>query len=92
MVKNYMEYLVDLYFTDVFTGNRSFDTVCRCEKCSDDIRAMALNNLKPYYVTSKKGEIFAEYANLQTQYKADVYGSLTRAIEFVSKNKKCLKK
>ncbi len=89
MIKNYMEDLVNLYFADVVESSERFKDACRCEKCADDIRARALNELRPYYVTSKRGEIFAEYANLQSQYKADVFGALARAITFVSQHRNC---
>ncbi len=89
MIRNYMEHLVNFYFADVLESSGKFDNVCRCEKCADDIRARALNELRPYYVTSKRGEIFAEYANLQSQYKADVFGALARAITFVSERRNC---
>jgi competence protein ComFB len=54
----------------------------------DDMMAKALNNLKPYYITTKKGEIFAEYSSLETQHQAEVITEVIKAIEFVTKNKK----
>ena len=49
--------------------------------------AKALNNLKPYYITTKKGEVFAEYSSLETQHHAEVITEVIKAIEFISKNK-----
>ncbi len=89
MVRNYMEFLVDMYFESVINGNEAFKDICKCEKCEEDVKARALNQLKPYYVTSKKGEVFAEYANLQTQYKADVFGALTKSISWISEHRTC---
>ncbi len=89
MVKNYMEHLVELYFDEVLAVADKTHDVCGCDKCREDITARALNQLRPFYVTSKRGEVFAEYANLQVQYKADVYGALTRSIAFVNSHRTC---
>jgi len=45
MVKNYMEIVVDNILKKILPD---YSNLCKCEKCCDDIKAIALNNLKPY--------------------------------------------
>ncbi|HCF51547.1 MAG TPA: competence protein ComFB [Syntrophomonas sp.] len=60
--------------------------ICTCPKCQADIAALALNNLKPRYVTSAKGEALARADSLdQTTYIA-VLVALAKAIEQVAPN------
>ncbi len=86
MVVNYMEIIVKNYLNNVFKTDSSYGTVCKCEQCMDDILAKSLNNLKPYYITTKKGEVYAEYACLEIQHQAEVISEVIKAIEFVSKH------
>ncbi len=65
-----------------------YSDICKCEKCIDDIKAITLNSLKPLYVVTEEGNIFAKTNELSIQFKADVLGALTKAIEIVSKNPK----
>lgn len=88
MVVNYMEEIVRNYLNSVLKTDPSYGNICRCEQCIDDILAKALNNIKPYYITTKKGEIFAEYSSLETQHQAEVITEVIKAIEFVSNHPK----
>lgn len=85
MVKNYMEIMVDNLLPTVID---KYIDICTCEKCIEDIKAIALNNLKPTYVVSEEGNVFVKTNELNIQFKADVLGALTKAIEIVSKNPK----
>lgn len=85
MVVNYMEEIVKNYLTNILKTDKAYADICKCEHCIDDIMAKALNNLKPYYITTKKGEVFAEYSSLETQHHAEVISAVIKAIEFVSK-------
>ena len=87
MVINYTEEIVKNYLANILRDDPNYSNVCKCEQCIDDIMAMALNNLKPYYITTKKGEIFAEYSSLETQHQAEVISEVVKAIEFVSSHK-----
>lgn len=56
---------------------------CTCDICKANVMAKALNELKPLYVTSEKGEILS-MANLsKTQSKVDVYLAVKKAIALV---------
>lgn len=58
----------------------------KCDKCIDDIKAIALNNLEPIYVVSEKGNMYAKSNELNVQFRTDVIKELTEAIEIVSQN------
>ena len=57
-VVNYMEIWVEQFMDDILKDRPE---VCTCEKCRQDIFALSLNNLQPFYVTTTKGEILAKY-------------------------------
>lgn len=80
-----MEEIVGNYLKNILKTDKTYADICTCEHCIDDIMAKALNNLKPYYITTKKGEVFAEYSALETQHQAEVISEVIKAIEFVSK-------
>ncbi|MCK9442981.1 MAG: late competence development ComFB family protein [Tissierellaceae bacterium] len=60
--------------------------VCRCEICRLDMASIALNNLKPKYVVTDKGEVFAKAYSLDFQFSTDLVAEVTKAIEIVKKN------
>ncbi|MGD9568607.1 MAG: late competence development ComFB family protein [Sedimentibacter sp.] len=84
MIINYMEEIVKNYLNNILITDPLYSNICRCEQCIDDIMAKALNNLKPYYITTKKGEVYAEYSSLENQHHAEVITEVIKAIEFVS--------
>lgn len=59
------------------------DNGCKCEQCKKDIYALALNNLKPYYVTTEKGRVMAKLANYENQIETDIIIEVTKAISKV---------
>lgn len=83
MLKNHMEEVVDFLLPTVLDN---YDNICKCEKCIDDIKAVALNNLKPLYVATEKGNIYAKVKELNTQFRADTIKEITEAIEIVRKS------
>ncbi len=82
MVKNYMEVLAEDMIDEVL---RQTDA-CGCDICRNDILAIALNSLKPRYVTSDKGETISKLLNWDQQVCADVTAALNRGAIIVSKN------
>lgn len=83
MVKNYMEIIVD----DTLERILEKTTLeCKCEKCKDDIRALALNNLKPIYVATEKGILYTKLNEFNMQFKTDVIREIISAIEKVKEN------
>lgn len=80
-LKNYMEVSVEHLLPVVL---RQYPDICHCEHCSLDIMALALNELKPRYVVSDKGEVFSKANELRIQYEADIVRQLIEAIKVVS--------
>ena len=83
MIKNYMEIVVDEMLPEVLDER---ELACNCEYCVEDIKAIALNNLKPMYVVTKKGILYTKLNEFSIQFRADVTKELVTAIEMV-KNK-----
>lgn len=63
-----------------------YPDICKCEKCRFDMIAMAANRLKPQYIVSKQGQVFAKANALSQQSQADVLTEVIKAVEKVSKN------
>lgn len=59
------------------------DDICVCDKCQLDIAAIALNNLKPKYVATEKGSVYAKADTLNYQFDADLIREIIKAIKIV---------
>jgi len=81
ILKNYMEEAVWSLIDEVLP---KYPEVCQCPACRHDIAALALNQLPPRYVVREKGEIYSKTSLLESQYRADIYAALTKAILVVS--------
>ena len=57
--------------------------ICTCDKCKLDISAIALNNLKPRYVVTEKGVLYAKVTTLNNQFDVDLVKEITKAIKIV---------
>ncbi|HCW72972.1 MAG TPA: competence protein ComFB, partial [Clostridiaceae bacterium] len=57
MLKNHMEVLIENHLPSLI---KETSHVRNCEKCQNDIQAIALNNLKPMYIMSDKGMIYTK--------------------------------
>ena len=80
-VWNMMEIVVEDNFAVVL---QKFPNSCHCEQCLADIKALALNNLKPHYVATDKGGVY-ERVNLSGMLsKIDVLRAMTEAAEKVA--------
>ena len=82
MLKNYMEIVVH----DMLQYTKREELECQCEICIEDIKAIALNNLKPMYVVTEKGILYSKLNEFSAQFKTDVIREITIAIEKVRKN------
>jgi len=83
MLKNHMEDVVDLK-VPVILGR--YTDICKCPKCVDDIKAIALNRLPPHYVVTSKGLLYAKVNELVNQFETDVTIDIVLAIQIVSQN------
>ena len=88
-LRNYMEDIV-LQHLDMVLDR--YPTCCRCDQCRQDIAMIALNNLKPHYISTEKGELFTRINSLAAQYQVEVIGAIAKAIEIVSENPRHEKK
>ncbi|KXZ40406.1 competence protein ComFB [Alkalithermobacter thermoalcaliphilus JW-YL-7 = DSM 7308] len=85
MPKNYMETVVDYLIPSVL---KKYENICTCEKCIEDIKAIALNNLPPMYIVTDQGNAYAKLNEMSSQFKANVIQVIVEAIEKVKNNVK----
>lgn len=83
MIKNYMETVVDHLLPTVLA---SYTDICTCERCQEDIKAIALNGLKPLYVVTDKGEVYTKVNEFVIQFRTDAISQLAKAAEIVVNN------
>lgn len=83
MLKNYMEIVVEDVLPKVL---KQHELKCDCEICIADIKAIALNNLKPMYIASDKGIVYTKLNELNNQFNADTVRNLMDAIKLVEEN------
>lgn len=57
---------------------------CKCEKCVDDMMAIALNNIRPAYVNTAEGVLFKRINSTFPQNFADMDIEILKAINMVS--------
>lgn len=81
LVKNINEQLIWEKLNEILP---SVDLVCKCEKCKADIYAYTLNELKPRYATTKKGEELVKKNVVDLQLYVDMLTTINRAIQVVS--------
>lgn len=70
----------------IYTINRLLKdkkNICTCDKCKLDIAAIVLNNLKPKYVVTDKGELYGKVNTLDIQFDADLIKEIVKAVKIV---------
>lgn len=82
-LENYMEIEVEHILPQLL---RAFPEFCKCNLCLLDVKALALNNLKPHYIVSAKGELYSQLEEMKIQSEADVMKALVEAIIIVRTN------
>lgn len=82
-VANVMEKLVDEEFPVVM---QKFPDACCCAQCLSDIKALALNKLKPRYVSTDRGDLFERVNISDMMIKVDALRAMTEAAEKVTNN------
>ncbi len=80
-VKNYMEEIVFSLMKEILEDIN----MCTCEKCVNDIAAIALNDLPPKYIVSEKGELYSKIDALRQQFEVDVISAVTKAAVLVKR-------
>ncbi len=79
-IKNTIE---DLVNQEIDTVLSMYPDCCSCDKCKDDIMAIALNNISPKYVSTRKGDLFARIASMTPSYKVFISQEIAKAIQIV---------
>jgi len=57
---------------------------CKCSRCVEDMKAIALNKLPAKYVSTHNGELFSKLNATIRQNSADIMVAISQAIELVS--------
>lgn len=84
-LKNFMEDVVKEVFQDV---KRVRSDLCPCNRCREDVVALALSKIKGRYATTPEGEIFARVEQSDRQVRTDALLAVMQAVDVVSKNPK----
>lgn len=61
------------------------ENCCKCNRCLDDMKAIALNKLPAKYVSSHNGELFSKLDASIRQNSVDINIAVAAAIDAVSK-------
>jgi len=80
-LRNYTEEAVKAYMDRWY----SEANVCQCEICRLDVMALMLNNLKPKYVVTDTGALYAQLEEFDPQTKIDFMKEMSQACEMVRK-------
>ncbi len=60
--------------------------MCKCRQCYLNVCAIALNKLKPRYITSSRGKMLSSLDVMDYGYQAELTVAIVGAIEMVKKN------
>ena len=87
MIVNYPEVAVKEIIDEVLNSfSLKTPGTCQCERCRNDIMALALNNLPAKYVVTEQGHIYTKAVYDQIGGKAQVIAAIASAIQKVHKN------
>ena len=79
---NVMEKVVDDRLEEMLRS----ENCCKCERCLEDMKAIALNKLPSKYVSTHNGELFSKLDSTLRQSAVDINVAVSNAIACVSKN------
>lgn len=77
---NTMEGLIDEKLRLMLEG----EDCCKCERCIEDMKAIALNSLPSKYVNTRNGELFSKLDAGIIQNSADIAIAISKAIKKVA--------
>lgn len=87
MIKNYAEVAVDEMLDGLIREHiRIRPGTCACDRCREDMKALALNNIPPHYVATDKGTIINQVSFDLIGGKAQVASAILSAIKTVEEN------
>lgn len=79
---NVMEKVVDDRLEEMLRS----ENCCKCERCLEDMKAIALNKLPAKYVSTHNGELFTKLDSTLRQKVVDINVAVSNAIACVSQN------
>ena len=62
--------------------------MCQCQICYMDTCAIALNHIKPLYITTSKGRLLSTLSTANYGYQAELVAEVVKALEQVKKSPK----
>lgn len=80
--KNVMEEYVQQTLNEVWD---SLDC-CKCDQCKTDVISLALNQLKPHYVSTERGKAFVKVNTMSSQFEIDILTAIYEAAKTVKEN------
>ena len=83
-LKNHMEEVVERLMNQYIQE----EDCCRCDKCRLDVMALALNELRPMYIVTRMGEMFASIDSTYPQNQVDAEIAVLKAIDLVKSKPK----
>ncbi|MFZ5634161.1 MAG: late competence development ComFB family protein [Bacillota bacterium] len=87
MIKNYAEVAVEQLFGGLLKDYlKKNPGTCTCEKCREDMKALALNSIPPHYVATDKGTIIKQVSFDLIGGKAQMASAILTAIKTVGAN------
>lgn len=82
-IKNCMEDFVFEHLDDIISKDSK---ICKCSQCRTDIALLALNHLKPYYVSTDKGDTYTRLALYEKTSEVDILCAIASAMNIVAAN------
>ena len=83
-LRNYTEESVKVYLDKWYKDT----DICQCENCKLDVMAIMLNELKPKYVVTDTGALYAQLDDFNFQHKTDFMTAMTQAVKIVKSHPK----
>lgn len=77
---NVIEKIVDEKLEEMLQN----ESCCKCERCLEDMKAIALNKLPARYVSTHNGELFTKLDATARQISVDLNVAVSYAIDCVS--------
>ena len=85
LLHNYSEDIIASTLGEILQHRK---TPCTCPSCMSKVMVHALNNLKPRYTTTSKGDVYARVDEVDTRHLATVYAAVYSALNKVEKEKR----
>lgn len=64
---------------------------CTCERCINDILALSLNQLKPYYVVKEENAVYVKAKFLEKQDSTNILSVVIKSSLVVAESRRCIK-